>query len=227
MIKNKYNGIDELFVIENLKNYNEYIYNLFNKYLNKSDTILDFGAGIGTLSKYFKKNTIHLFEIDNFEIEYLKNKNYIVKNDLSNIPNEYYNFIYSSNVFEHIKNDDLVLSELFTKLKINGILCLYLPAFSFLWTDLDNKVNHYRRYNKRLIYNLISTLDHEIIEISFHDQLGALSILFLKYIPFFKKIDLIKNSLFYDKYLFKLNFLFYRIFKSYFGKNIFITIKKK
>jgi predicted SAM-dependent methyltransferase len=57
--------------------------------------------------------------------------------------------IYSSNVLEHIEDDSRALNEMFAKLQINGKLAIYVPAFMFLFSDLDIKAGHFRRYSKK------------------------------------------------------------------------------
>ena len=52
-----YQGLKDLkLIVKYLKNYNEMIVNLFiHKVDNKSFSVLDFGAGIGTLAEIFYK----------------------------------------------------------------------------------------------------------------------------------------------------------------------------
>ena len=53
-----------------------------------------------------------------------------------------------SDVLEHLKNDELALSEWHRILKSGGKLIVFVPAFQFLWSPHDETNFHYRRYSK-------------------------------------------------------------------------------
>ena len=55
-------------------------------------------------------------------------------------------FVFSSNVMEHLEDDVEVLRQLHDKLRSGGHLALSVPAFPALWTSLDDRVGHFRRY---------------------------------------------------------------------------------
>lgn len=63
--------------------------------------------------------------------------------------------IYSYNVLEHIKDDVLILKILKEKLNPGGVLLLYLPAFQCLYSSMDKKVGHYRRYTRPRLMSLL------------------------------------------------------------------------
>ena len=51
----KYSGLKELLNIETMKNYNDFIVSNALKNISPHDTLIDFGAGIGTLSRIFRE----------------------------------------------------------------------------------------------------------------------------------------------------------------------------
>ena len=71
----EYSGLEELLNTEVMKNYNSFIVSMAMKYASKTKTVIDFGAGIGTLSLIFR-NKYNLqplcLEIDRVNKEYLK-----------------------------------------------------------------------------------------------------------------------------------------------------------
>ena len=75
----KYSGLKELLNIELMKNYNNAIVDECIKYQPNIDTIVDYGAGIGTLSLIFRdkyhKSPLCI-EIDSLNIKYLKKRNF-------------------------------------------------------------------------------------------------------------------------------------------------------
>mgnify|MGYP001189621597 CR=1 FL=1 len=227
-----YSGIEELVNLELMKNYNNSIVKKSLKYCLKSNSIVDFGAGIGTLSlifkKRFNKNPICI-EIDKSNINYLNKRKLFTLNNIELL--EYpVDFIFSSNVLEHIKNDLNILKKMRDKLKNKGTLFLYLPANMILWTKLDSYVGHYRRYKISDLKNLCEKAGFEIIKIHYADFLGFFVTLFWKI--FFsastKSLPSKSSLMFYDNYIFPFSNLLDKIGLRYLiGKNLVLVAKKK
>ena len=105
--KNLYTGLKELLILESLKNYNNSIVYDSLKYSSKALKIIDFGAGIGTLSLIFRnkyKKEPLCVEIDHINQEYLKKRNFKFLENIDNL-SKTTDLIFSSNVIEHIEND--------------------------------------------------------------------------------------------------------------------------
>ena len=75
--------------------------------------------------------------------------NYPEYSELNQI-NKKYESITSSNVLEHIEDDVSTINEMRSLLVDKGILILYLPASQMVWTKMDDDVNHFRRYSKKV-----------------------------------------------------------------------------
>ena len=149
-----YQGLKDLKLIEkHLKNYNEMIVNLFiHKVDNKSFSVLDFGAGIGTLAEIFYKKTSikpECFEICKKSQKILTQKGFKLQNEFLN--EEKYDLIFSSNVLEHIEQDSKTTANLKKMLKKDGYLIIAVPAFNLLFSEFDFKVGHFRRYNVKML----------------------------------------------------------------------------
>ena len=225
-----YVGYDELKKLENLINYNKNIVKLFSKYVEKDFKVLDFGAGIGTLSVLFnEQNSIKpiCLEPDLGQSAILTERGFKVLHNLSEIDDNSLNLCFSSNVFEHIENDNETFKTLYMKIKPGGYICIYVPAFNFLWSDLDVKVHHYRRYDKKLIYKLIKGTNCKVIDFKYIDPIGFFLALLFKLLN--KKTNEIKASdiKIFDKFLFPSNKIFEKLIFYAFGKNILLTIQKK
>lgn len=144
--------------------------------------VLDFGAGTGALAQIWLDDYLvqpDCVEIDPDLIKILREKKFKVFSDLNRLQWKY-NYIYSSNVLEHIKDDKEVLSEIFNKLEDEGKLAIYVPAFPILFSSLDYKVGHFRRYTKKEIRKKIESAGFEIQEIRYCDSLGFIGTLILK-----------------------------------------------
>jgi len=231
MIKNKtintfYNCQDELISIEkNLLNYNAHIRNLISKHLSPSAKVLDFGAGIGTLSKLFdRKFNIECLEIDK------SNRRKILKKSYANLADtqKKYNVIYSSNVLEHIEDDLKIIKDIRGRLLKKGLLILYLPAHSFLYSEMDKSLGHYRRYDIKTLKSNLEALKFKVIELHYVDSLGFFASLIIKY----QKVDrgmLANNKIMslYDKFITLASVILDKIFfKHFFGKNLFVVAQK-
>ncbi len=212
--------------IDKLQSYNSYV---FEKILSKTtlNNVLDFGCGYGTLISYVKKKynkEILGYDINENATAILKEKNIKYINSLNEI-NEGFDTIISSNVLEHIEDDQKILDELNSLLKNEGLLVLYLPCSMKIWSNLDSLVGHYRRYTKKELNKKLVNSNFQIISTEYVDSIGWI-ILFLSKIF---KISLIydtKKLIFYDKYVFQYLKLLDIFFKNLFGKNILAVAKK-
>ena len=219
-------------VIEpSLLNYNNNIINLILGVESQKKSILEFGAGSGALAKIVRdklKKPPICIEIDESLITLLQDDGFETYKSALDIEKKF-DLIYSSNVLEHIRDDDKILFELKDKLKEEGSLVLYLPAFQFLFTELDLKVGHYRRYEKNSLVNQLKRLGFKIKKIHYADSLGFIATFLIKIFGWNTKTGLgSKVSLvIYDKFFFHISrFLDIIGFNYLFGKNIFVHVKK-
>jgi SAM-dependent methyltransferase len=100
------------------------------------------------------------------------------------VPEDSLDFIYTSNVLEHIEYDEDILRNLATKLKTGGTIAIYVPAFPILFSNLDRNVGHFRRYQKVELIKKLKGAGFEVIECNFSDSLGFISTLCLKLLGF-------------------------------------------
>ena len=231
--KNKltYTGLQELLILEALKNYNNSIvYDALN-YLPNAKTIIDFGAGIGTLSlilrNKYKKEPICI-EIDQTNIEYLYKRNFAVFQNIEDL-SQTVDLIISSNVLEHIEDDYKILTSLRDKLNDDGILFLYLPAKMILWTKLDEIVGHYRRYEISKLKILIKKAGFKLITIHYADFLGFFITLLWKFLNNINNKSLPSKFIlsFFDRFIFPLSRTLDKLgLRHLIGKNIILIAKK-
>jgi SAM-dependent methyltransferase len=227
LINTSYNCQEELISIENnLTNYNYHITQLISNYLSPTSKILDFGAGIGTLSKLFDlKFNIDCLEVDESNRKkILRNKSYASLADCK----KKYDVIYSSNVLEHIEDDLKIIKEIRERLSNEGLLILYLPAHSLLYSQMDKSLGHFRRYDKKKLVSNLQDLKFKIIEVRYCDSLGFFAALLMKYQKMEREALANKKIMtFYDKFITPLSiFLDKLFFKHIIGKNIFVVVKK-
>jgi len=223
----KYNGTDNLEVMDCALNYNSYLVNSIKYYLPNPSRILDFGAGIGTFASKIESPNVRVdcFEPDSAQLNRIinSNNNY---SSVTDIPNASYDMIYSLNVFEHIEDDFQSIKDVAGKLKTNGIFFIYVPAFQLLFSSMDNKVGHFRRYRREPLEGLLQGAGFKIIQSQYVDSLGFFASLVFKIIGS-KSGDISKESVtIYDKYIFPVSVYFDRILNKVLGKNVLIVCKK-
>jgi 2-polyprenyl-3-methyl-5-hydroxy-6-metoxy-1,4-benzoquinol methylase len=224
-----YQGTENLEAMEFAKNYNRFLANLvLNAIPTNSARILDFGAGIGTFATALTREgrIIDCLEPDLKQGELIAQKGLKTFKSLVEISPGSYDFIYSLNVLEHIKDDAKVVSELGDALRLGGLAFMYVPAFNILFSSMDKFVGHHRRYNMKTLKSLFPSQKWEIVAVRYADSMGFFASLYLKI--FGKKDGRISSSLvsLYDSYLFPASLASDRIFHRWFGKNVWIIAKR-
>ncbi len=225
----EYQGTNELLLLDRLERYNGQICKKIKKYITNPQTkILDFGAGIGSLAKILRRDgfSVRCLEIDPTLKKVLYDQGFDTISDLADIPENSLEFIYSSNVLEHIENDLETLRVMHKKLKPKGKLFLYLPAFECLYTDFDKKIGHFRRYEHKSLLKKMEDSGFIVKEWGYADSLGFFATYILKKL---KRGDnlITKRKLFlYDQIIFPISAILDNAFRGFLGKNIYIFGEK-
>lgn len=76
------------------------------------------------------------------------------------------------NVLEHIENDGLVLRNLSNKLATGGRLLILVPAGSWAFGKIDERLGHYRRYSKGYSRKLFATAGLRIEFMRYYNFVG-------------------------------------------------------
>lgn len=236
MIQDNYNnnfgGKSQLSVNEiHLKKYSTHIVKLFEKYLDESHKVIDFGAGCGTLADLWtlrnKKKPICI-EIDPALRKVILEKGYTCHAGLGDITGNI-RAVYTSNVLEHIEQDSLAIKSIFDILEHHGKLAIYVPALMCLYSEHDKAVGHYRRYSKQELIRKVQAAGFSVLKCHYVDSIGFLAAYLTKHIGYQNKAGLgcSKSLKIYDKYFFPISRLLDLIGLRYFlGKNIFLYAKK-
>ena len=222
----EYTGIAILETLNEAKRYNAYLMSQILKYSNDAESVLDFGAGIGTFADIFNDMDIIAVEKDPTLYDLLKKKGYKVHTDLSEIYDKSIEFIYTLNVLEHIKDDKSALKELYSKLKPGRKLFIYVPALKILFSNLDRKIKHYRRYNKTQTIHMLQEIGYNIVIAHYVDSLGFFATLLYRILNKSGELSL-RSIKMYDTFLFPLSKRLDDLgFKKLFGKNLLIIANR-
>jgi SAM-dependent methyltransferase len=227
-----YGGHAELFAIEkHLKKYNDDLIAKLSKYISKDSYVLEFGAGIGTLAQLWHSTTGRrpdCLEIDITQREMIRGRGFACFASIDEIATRY-DAIYTSNVLEHIEDDVTVLKSLSAILRDHGKLIIYVPASQLLYSSLDERIGHYRRYSLKELSNKLMAAGFVISDYCYSDSVGFFAWLYLKLkgkIPAVS--DQERSMRIYDTYIFPVSKFFDAIgCKYFFGKNILVYAQKK
>ena len=210
------------------RNYNSYLVSQIIKASKGVNRLLDFGAGTGMFAKMLaaKGREIVCVEADRGLLEQLSKDCFKCCSSLSDIEHGSIDFIYSLNVLEHIEDDSATINELFRCLRPGGRMYIYVPAFNILYSAMDRKVGHFRRYRLKDLVSKLSNAGFEIESARYVDSLGFLASLVFKYAGN-KKGNLNRTSLIlFDRLIFPGSILIDHVLHRVFGKNIAVTVTR-
>lgn len=220
-----YTGVELLESLESAKNYNNYLLSLIIKSIglrqNKKVAVLDFGAGTGMYARMInEKFAIKPTCLDPDENlrNRMKNDGFEVLADSKNVKK--FATIYALNVFEHIEKDARVAKDLAKTMSPGSTLLIYVPASQILFSSMDRKVEHYRRYNKKYLQSLLDGSGLRTLEIHYVDPLGFFAALLYKIIDRGNGSVSEAGIKLFDKFVFPLSLLIQPLTKRVFGKNL-------
>ena len=225
-MEGQYSGVDILEALESAHNYNDYLTRLIRESTESKD-LTDFGAGTGTFAKRLREEgcSVLCIEPDFSERERLIEAGFKVLPDIDSLPDESLPFVFSLNVFEHIEDDKRAIEHIYQKLAPSGALLLYVPAFRCLWSSLDDKVRHYRRYTKKTLRTLVQP-KFSIEKLQYADSLGFIAALTFRLLRKDARSLTAKSIAWYDTWIFPLSRMLDILFHRFLGKNVFIICKK-
>jgi SAM-dependent methyltransferase len=171
----KYEGTGYLEIGEDaLRNYNASIAAMVVRYGAGAVRVMDFGAGIGTLSDLVRANGIAplCLEPDPGQRAALERRGFRTAASLDDVADGSLDYVYSSNVLEHIADDVQALRELRRTLRPGGRLLLYVPAFQSLFSSLDVTVGHHRRYDRATLGAKLRDAAFEVDDLYYADFFG-------------------------------------------------------
>ena len=134
----------------------QFIFDKAIKSFNKSEILFDVGAGSGYFASIFVKNkkTIKAYCIDPFySKDQLGNKNDL--NFVTAPPIEKADVLLFIDVLEHVEDDSALLKSYISSSSADALFVISVPAFKSLWSNHDVFLEHFRRYRKKDLRNLI------------------------------------------------------------------------
>jgi 2-polyprenyl-3-methyl-5-hydroxy-6-metoxy-1,4-benzoquinol methylase len=180
-------GEKTLAAISAADKFNQWMYDTIKPYTKGH--VFEVGSGIGNISQYFllNGNATTLTDLRQSYCDVLDQKfrNYpnlkgILKVNLThpNFEQEYaeilgtYDSIVAMNVVEHIENDSLAIANCYKLLAKDGHVIILVPAYQWLYNKFDTGLEHFRRYTKSRLTDLISKNNFEIVHNQYFNFVG-------------------------------------------------------
>ena len=223
---NNYIG-NELELFKNATNWKKYFSSIIAEYIHGD--VLEVGAGIGINTNYLVNNSkissITCIEPDPTLCLQIK-KNHketnitaseIINGTIENTTKTFDTIIYID-VLEHIEDSQNETDKIKRKLNKGGNLIVLVPAFNFLFSEFDEKIGHFRRYDKKLLrFEIDNKLNEK--KLFYLDSLGFFASLANKII-LKKNTPSKKNIYLWDKKLIPITKLADKLICNTFGKSL-------
>jgi len=222
-----YTGADNLEVMKDAINYNRYLLDLIRHHADGARTVIDFGAGSGTFAVPNASAGFDLVavELDDALRAHLAGRGLRVAASTAELPAGSTDYAYTLNVLEHISDDVAALRALRVSLKPGARLLVYVPAFQILYTSMDEKVGHIRRYTRRSLRASVEAAGFAVERVAYADSIGFFATLAFKLADRGSGDINIRLLKIYDRLVFPLSRALDLLTHRWFGKNVVLVAR--
>ena len=223
-----YSGVDHLEILADARNYNKFLTDQVIRNGRGAVSALDFGAGIGTFSVALRAagKRVVCVEPDLNLLDRLRRLGFEAYSNVDEIKPVSLDYVYSLNVLEHVEDDLQVLKRLASRMRPGGRLLLYVPAFDILYSSMDKKVGHFRRYRRPILVPLLKKAGLRVERAIYVDSLGFGIALIYKLFGNREGNLNPRMVKFYDSFIFPVSRMLDHLSFGTFGKNLLITARR-
>lgn len=229
MSSDAYTGAENLEVMKEAVNYNRMLIDVVKRHARRGERVLDFGAGVGTFALPMQRDgyAVECVELDDAQRATLAAQGLTVHRTLEGIRDGSVDFVYTLNVLEHIDDDVGALRDIGRTLRDDGRLLVYVPAFPVLFTRMDQRVGHLRRYRRHDLRAKVDAAGFDVLRNDYVDSLGFLATLVYRMTG--SRSGAIDRGALraYDRYVFPMSRRLDLALRHVIGKNLLLIARKR
>jgi 2-polyprenyl-3-methyl-5-hydroxy-6-metoxy-1,4-benzoquinol methylase len=178
-----FGGADDMERLSTAGNFFDWVLDEFHPYLH--GRVLDVGAGTGTITRKLVERYPHitvtaLEPADNMvaDLQAYATVNPRVEVHRATLAEfagkaQGFDAALYLNVLEHIADDRAELASAAAALRPGGALLVFGPAHEFLYSDLDYKAGHYRRYSLEQLRSVVIAAGFDVVSLRYFDMFGV------------------------------------------------------
>jgi len=218
-------GTENLEVMSDARRYLAHIGSLVANELPAQGKILEFGSGNGVQTTHVNvaKTRITCVEIDATQRTRLTESGFSAVNDLNELANESFAGAFSINCLEHVPDDVSVLKEIHRVLPPGAPLVLFVPAFPMLYTSMDARVGHVRRYRRCELVEKLESAGYVVERCRYVDSLGFVLSLLYRILRLRAGAPSALSVKLFDNVIFPMSSYLDRPLHRVLGKNLFVV----
>ena len=217
-------GAENLDAMASAENYKRFLVDRVRREADPGRPVLDFGAGAGLHARALRD---HGFQVSCVEpVPTLRARmtsdGITAMAGLDDCDQQEFGTVYALNVLEHIEDDAAALRQIRDRLLPEGKLVLYVPAFKLLFTEMDRRVGHFRRYRRGQLEQLVRAAGFRVLRSEYVDSAGFAAALLYRLAGRDGAISRRSVAL-YDRFVFPFSRAVDRVTHPYFGKNVLLV----
>lgn len=223
-----YAGVENLEVLREARRYNAFLVREVLAAAGGPGPMVDFGAGTGTFAAALAERGAEVLCVEPDEAlrARLGEQGLVAEASLQALAPGSLPFVYSLNVLEHIEDDLGALQEIRGRLAPGGVLFLYVPAFPVLYSSMDERVGHHRRYRLGPLSDRVRAAGLSVERAEHVDSLGFLASLVYKAVGS-ESGDLSRRAVAaYDRLVFPVSRVLDRVARRVAGKNLLLVARR-
>ena len=134
------------------------------------ERVLDIGCGDGYFDRLLVQNDPRIKDLQGYDL-FLENPSSegVCRwtNDFSEVPDNSFDLILMMDVLEHVEDDRRFFRQICSKLKPHGQILITVPAFMKLYSLHDQELKHFRRYDRKMLRNVVESAECTILSESY------------------------------------------------------------
>ena len=224
----EYSGTANLEVMAEAVRYNAFLNAWVYGGVSGAAAVLDFGAGLGTFARALSARglSVRCVEPDAAQRAVIAEAGLPVHASLQEVQPAALDLVYTLNVLEHIEDDLQALADIRRVLRHGGRLFVYVPAFQCLYSSMDQRVGHVRRYRKAELVEKLRQAGYRVSRAEYVDSLGFLAAWVYKTTDRSGGHLNLRALAFYDRWCFPVSRWLDRLGCCYwFGKNVLVEAR--